>query len=378
MRWLVLCAVCGVAVWGMPLFADGEKAKEEKPLVQVALLLDTSGSMEGLINQARRQLWRFVNELATAKMDGKNPRIEVALYEYGNDKLPRETQWIRCVVGLTADLDLVAKELFALRTSGGTECCGAVIKHAVENLKWSNSPKALKVIFIAGNEPFTQGSVDYRVACKMAVERGIIVNTIYCGPYDAGARSGWKDGARLAEGKYMNIDQRKVVHIEAPQDKRLAELGQKLGKLVVPFGRYGAKRLKAQEAVEKEVRKAGAFVAAERALAKARAADSSAWDLVDAVRKGKVKLEDIKTEDLPEKLRKMTLQQRKDYIQKLIKERERIEKEIERLSRERREYIQKKMKELEKEGAATLGAAMIKALREQAKKKGFVFEDEKK
>jgi len=378
MRWLVLIVVCGLVLCAVPLFADGEKGKEEKPLVQVALLLDTSGSMQGLINQARRQLWRFVNELATAKMGGKKPRIEVALYEYGNDGLPRHKQWIRCVVGLTADLDLVAKELFALRTNGGTECCGAVIKHAVENLKWSNSPKALKVIFIAGNEPFTQGSVDYHAACKMAIERGIIVNTIYCGRYEEGARSGWKDGARLAEGKYMNIDQSRVVHIEAPQDKKLAELGQKLGKLAVPFGRYGAERLKAQKAVEKEVTKAGAPVAAERALAKARAADTSGWDLVDAVRKGKVKLEGMKDEDLPEKMRKMTLEQRKAYIQKLIKEREEIEKEIEKLSRERKEYIQKKMKELEKEGAATLGAAMIKALREQAKKKGFVFEDEKK
>ena len=36
-------------------------------------------------------------------------------------------------------------------------------------------------IFIAGNEPFTQGPVNYAESCKAAITKGIIVNTIHCG-----------------------------------------------------------------------------------------------------------------------------------------------------------------------------------------------------
>ena len=101
-----------------------------KPLVQVAVLLDTSNSMDGLINQARTQLWKIVNELVSAEKSGSKPAIEVALYEYGNSSLARETGWLRLVVPFTTDLDLVARELFALKTNGGDEYCGQVIKDA--------------------------------------------------------------------------------------------------------------------------------------------------------------------------------------------------------------------------------------------------------
>src|SRR5213075_3096371 len=99
----------------------------KKPVIQVAILLDTSGSMDGLIDQTRKQLWRVVNELATAKKDGHSPNLQVALYEYGNDAIPAENGYIRRVLPLTTDLDRVSEELFALLTNGGSEYCGQVI-----------------------------------------------------------------------------------------------------------------------------------------------------------------------------------------------------------------------------------------------------------
>ena len=40
--------------------------KEDSPEIKVALLLDTSNSMDGLIDQAKAQLWQIVNELSYA------------------------------------------------------------------------------------------------------------------------------------------------------------------------------------------------------------------------------------------------------------------------------------------------------------------------
>ena len=119
--------------------------------------------------------------------------------------------------------------MFKLRTNGGDEYCGAVIKKAVEELKWSGEKGAYKAIFIAGNEPFTQGTVNYSESCREAIAKGILVNTIFCGEEAEGVREMWKDGAVLADGSYMSINQNAaVVQIDAPQDKELAELGQKI------------------------------------------------------------------------------------------------------------------------------------------------------
>ena len=172
---------------------------EEKPLVQMAILLDTSGSMSGLIDQARAELWAIVNEFIFAKRNGKAPELQVALYEYGKSSLPGTEGYIRMIGPFTTDLDKVSEELFALSTNGGSEYCGWVIKEATQALEWSSSPDDLKVIFIAGNEPFTQGPVDYRQACKATVSKGIVVNTIHCGPERTGIDDKWKDGALLAE-----------------------------------------------------------------------------------------------------------------------------------------------------------------------------------
>ena len=91
----------------------------DQPVIQMAILLDTSGSMSGLIQQAKIALWKIVNEFITARQDGQRPMLSVALYEYGNSRLEAEGGWIRQILPLTDDLDRVSQELFALTTNGG-------------------------------------------------------------------------------------------------------------------------------------------------------------------------------------------------------------------------------------------------------------------
>ena len=124
-----------------------------QPRIQIAILLDTSGSMDGLIDQTRNQLWQMVNEFARAKYQGITPILEVAIYEYGNSGLSPYTGYIRQVTGLTRELDRVSEALFSLTTNGGDEFCGAVIKSAVEELLMEFASSDIRAIFIAGNEP---------------------------------------------------------------------------------------------------------------------------------------------------------------------------------------------------------------------------------
>ncbi len=96
--------------------------------------------MDGLIEQAKSRLWNIVNTLTSLKYNGQTPQVEIALYEYGNDGI-RDENYIRQLTPLTQDLDLVSEKLFALRTNGGSEYCGAVIRDASANLNWDSNEK---------------------------------------------------------------------------------------------------------------------------------------------------------------------------------------------------------------------------------------------
>src|SRR5690606_27652895 len=131
-----------------PLQSEKLPAELSENTVQVALLLDTSNSMDGLIEQAKSRLWHIVNTLTTLKYSGETPNIEISLYEYGNNGLQAQSNYIRQVTPLTTDLDLISEKLFSLRTYGGNEYCGAVIQDATKQLEWGSNNSDMKLIYI--------------------------------------------------------------------------------------------------------------------------------------------------------------------------------------------------------------------------------------
>ena len=173
-------------------------------IVQIALLLDTSNSMDGLINQAKSQLWDIVNEFSLAKCgNDARPNLQIALYQYGNDNLSAEEGYIQQVLAFSSDLDEISEKLFSLTTNGGEEYCGKVLQTSLHQLPWNKNPDLLRMIFIAGNEPFDQGQYNYRTALTNANEKDVVVNTIFCGNYELGINTNWKEGASLTGGEYM-------------------------------------------------------------------------------------------------------------------------------------------------------------------------------
>jgi len=370
---IVMVGLAALFTFAAPSSAQQDNPKP-KPLIQLAILLDTSNSMDGLIDQAKTQLWKIVNEMALAKQQGASPRLEVALYEYGNDGLPAGESFMRLIVPLSEDLDRISEELFKLKTNGGSEYCGTVIQSASDSLKWSKNNNDLKAIFIAGNEPFTQGQVDYKNSCKKAITNGIIVNTIFCGNFQEGVNTQWKDGADLADGKYMNIDSNQIiVEVTAPQDKEIIDLGKKMNETYVAYGDTGAVAKKRQSEQDANAASVNDAVMAQRAMTKGSAQYANAsWDLVDAEKEGKVDVEKLDEKSLPEEMKKMSKEERKQYIEKKKKERADIQAKINRLREERDKYVAEQRKK--EAGDKTLDQAMIDAIRTQAEKKKFKFE----
>jgi hypothetical protein len=365
------------AAWlGLDAGAAAEDSPR-KPSIQIALLLDTSNSMDGLIDQAKSQLWSVVNEFIRAKHDGRPPVLEVALYEYGNNGLPAEEGFVRQVVPLTDDLDLVSEKLFALTTNGGEEYCGQVIRDATRQLTWSGSDDVYRAIFIAGNEPFTQGPVEFRQSVRSAIERGIIVNTIFCGPTAQGEQTGWKDGAVLADGRYLSIDQNAAIaQIPAPQDAEIARLGTELNATYIPYGKMGREGQARQVAQDANAVTTSVNALVTRSIAKG-CPDlycNSAWDLVDAIKNGTCKLEEVKADDLPEDLRKLDLSARKARVEEFGKRRESIQKRILDLNKEREEFLNDERKKQVEAGKETLDSAILDAIRQQASRANIRFE----
>ena len=347
----------------------------EKPLtdnkIQVAILLDTSNSMDGLIEQAKSRLWNIVNTLTTLKYEGKTPEIEIGLFEYGNDGLSSASNYIRQVAPLTSDLDLISEKLFALRTNGGEEYCGAVIQDAVKQLRWKDGNKNMKLVYIAGNEPFNQGNVNYKEAVKNAFQQDIYINTIFCGNYEEGIRTFWQDGAITGNGKYFNIDSNeRVRYINTPYDDEITLYNQKINETYVSYGRKGAEKKMNQVAQDANAESVSKANYVERSVSKSKAVyKNESWDLVDKVSEDEKALDQIKTEELPEELKGKSKAEIKTYVAQKSAEREKIQKEISVLAKKRQAYIDTEMKKEKKQD--DLGNAIATSIIELGQKKGY-------
>ncbi len=340
-----------------------------KAKIQIAILLDSSNSMDGLIDQTRNQIWQIVNSLTKVTKNGEVPELEVALYHYGNDTLPSSEGFVRLLTGFTPELDVVSEKLFSIKTKGGQEYVGWVIRSAMQELNWSRDPADFHVIFIAGNEPFDQGPILWNQSINLAVKGDTIVNTIYCGSAESQERQLWASGASLAKGSNFNINQnQQIAVIKSPYDDEIASWNTKLNQTYIPYGREG-KVGQARQAVEDS--NAGVNLAA-RGNAKASGYyDNASWDLLDALDNGRVKLEEISDDSLPEIMRAMTLTEKRAYVAGKKTEREAIKKTIRDLSQKRTTYIEQQGRTNSNGGENTLDSVIIQSLRQQLAAKGF-------
>lgn len=358
----------------LPADATSIDPDPRPPLIQIALLLDTSNSMDGLISQAKSQLWRVVNDLSGSRCGGRAPRIEVALYEYGNSGLAAGENYVRQVLPFTRDLDRVAERLFALSTNGGEEYCGAVIQDAARTLAWSRHPATYKTLFIAGNEPFTQGDVDFRRAVAHAVERDVVVNTIFCGRRTEGLETGWKEGADRGRGEFLVINQDQVVSmVRSPYDDEIERLGRAMNDTYVSYGGAGRKAEARRSQADQAAVAAAPGVAVERSLFKAKrqyqeaAAES---DAVEAVASGALAPSALKKEDLPAEYKSMDEKELASALRAKADERGKIQAKIDALGQKRAAFLAQ-----QSAGAKdTLDQAMLDAVRRQAGEKNFSFD----
>jgi Mg-chelatase subunit ChlD len=344
---------------------------DDRDTLEMVFVLDTTGSMGGLIDGAKQRIWGIINDVMQKP---SKPRVRVGLVAYRDNG----DEYVTKLLPITEDLDKVYTTLMDYRADGGGDTPENVRKalaEGVENSGWSAAKTNLaQIVFLVGDAPPQnyQQEPDVLVTTAKAVRKNMIINTIQCGALD-GTKEVWQSIALHGEGKYFAIAQDGGVQaVTTPYDAKLAELAAKLGKTYVTYGdkKRRDENVTAQSVSELRITTGAAMGAqAERAVNKAVNTFQYDGDLVQDVENESVKIEDVKTENLPEDLQKLSVAERKKEIDKRIAERKTIRAEILALSKQRDEYVAAERK---KQGKANgFDTAVAQALREQLLRKGI-------
>jgi hypothetical protein len=316
------------------------KSVNNNPKIQAAILLDVSNSMDGLIGQAKNQLWNMVNVLSKVTCNGEMPQIEIALYEYGRPENNATDGYVKQITSFTNNLDSLYRMLTSLNTHGGEEYCGQVMYNSLTQLSWDSLSTSYKVIFIAGNESFLQGGLIYTEACKKAKEKGVIVNTIYCGNKEKGIAEHWNLGAECGNGSFTNIDQNaKEESIPTPYDSTLFVLNESLNQSYIYYGVEGYEKLQAMRQMDtvpdydiKDINKSIGYVVVK---SNKNLYNRAGWDLIDANEKDSTIIDNVDMTTLPDNLKNKNRKELKQIVKAKSEERSSIRKKITELNNQR-------------------------------------------
>lgn len=188
--------------------------------IQLCLILDVSGSMDGLLSQAQNEIWKTISFVEKFQKDTFKTVIEIAVISFGNQDYA-ENGHVKLVVDFSSDMDEVGEKLWLMKVGGGNEFCGLAIKTALDSLSWEDKD-IFKCIIMAGNEPFDQGEVNFEESITLATEKGILLSTIYCGEKEKGIYEKWEKASKIGKGAYANIDQGIAIdEFKTPYDNTL-------------------------------------------------------------------------------------------------------------------------------------------------------------
>lgn len=369
----LVCTIAATFVIATSAFAINEVKKVTKPEIEVCFVLDTTGSMGGLIEGAKQKIWSIANEIASAK---PTPDIRVGLIAYrdrGDDYVVRSFD-------LTNDLDAVYAQLKTFQAGGGgdlPESVNEALDAAVRNISWSGDRSVLKMIFLVGDAPphmdYPNGP-KYPEVCQAAMKKDLIINTIQCGNISETSPI-WRDIAKLSEGSYAAIPQSgNMAAIDTPMDAKLAELNRKMGTTLVAFGSETTRRSVYEKQAVSEA--APATLSADRLSfnAKSGVAVQGEGELLDSIANNKVTLESIRKDQLPPELQKLNDKELKVEIEKKQKERTELQMQIQKLSKERDDFIAREQKRLAAGGKAdSFDEKVADMIHTEAAKKGIEY-----
>ena len=349
-----------------------------KPKVDVVFVLDTTGSMEGLIQTAKEKIWSIATTMASAQ---QTPDIRIGLVAYRD----RGDSYVTKIVDLSDDLDSVYASLMDFEANGGGDTPESVNKalyDAVHNMSWSQQDQAYQVIFLVGDAPphMDYNEVRYPQIVASAMQKGIVINTIQCGEIPS-AIEPWTQIASLGHGVFFQVEQAGgAVAYTTPFDEEIADLSAQLDDTRLYYGTEEEKEKMQGKVAATDKLHEGASLAsrARRGVFNVSAGGRTNLlgdnELVAAVASGSIDLNDIEEDTLPEALKPMARAEQEAFVAELAEERSDLQRQIQELSQDRDGYLAKKVDEA---GGLkdSLDQKLYNAVKEQAGKAGLKYED---
>jgi Mg-chelatase subunit ChlD len=369
---IILSASAMLSFW-QPLYAKTAPTSQSKPRIEVCFVLDTTGSMGGLIEGAKQKIWSIANEMISAQ---PTPELKLGLIGYRD----RGDEYVVKSFSLTDDIDAIYGHLREFQAGGGgdaPESVNEALAEAIHKMPWSSDNKVLKIIFLVGDAPphmdYPNGP-KYPDLCREAAKKDLIINTIQCGEM-AETKPIWQEIAKLSEGSYVGISQSgNVAVISTPMDKELSRLNERIGATLIP---YGDRKLQAEVHAKYAAAKSAPVSAMADRLSynsKTGKAVQGRGELVDALNDKTLKLEEIDQKQLPTELQKLDGDELQKRISKARDERAGLQKQIVELSKKREAYIQSENKRLAAEGKGdAFDQKVTETLHAQAAKKGISY-----
>ncbi|MCP5206530.1 MAG: VWA domain-containing protein [Hahellaceae bacterium] len=351
----------------------------EIPNIEVVFVLDTTGSMSGMIEAAKEKIWSIASTMATAD---PAPNIKIGLVAYRD----RGDAYVTLTTDLTDDLDSVYAKLMQLQAQGGgdtPESVNQALHEAVQDISWSSQQNSYQVIFLVGDAPphmDYQNDVRYQDSIAQAKSKGILVNTIQCGN-DASTKQNWQSMASLGGGDYFTVAQNGgAIAVTTPYDSKIAMIAKKIEDTRIFYGTEEKRAsLKNKERLSDELyEKASPSALARRAEFNSSASGAKNLlgesELVDDVATGKVDVKELDQSLLPDELRALAPAVQQTLISEKSEQRQRLQKALSDLTKERRDYVENEVAGTAA-SEASLDYQVFETIQKQAKTKGLEYKD---
>jgi Mg-chelatase subunit ChlD len=347
--------------------------------VEVVFVLDTTGSMGGLIDAAKEKIWSIASTLAQAR---QAPEISIGLVAYRD----RGDAYVTQVVDLNRDLDSMYAKLIDFAADGGgdgPEAVNEALDAAIHRMSWSQDPGTYKVVFLVGDAPPHMdyaNVVQYPQVVAAAAAKGIIVNTIQCGTL-SDTVAPWRHIASLGGGRYFTVEQAgSAVAIATPFDSQIATLSAALDSTRFYYGTAEERSAMAAKVAATARLNEEASVAARARRGAFNVSESGAGnflgerELVADVASGRVDVAALPPAALPAAVAGMPAEEQRTFLAQTAQKREALQRQIATLAAERDAYLEE---EIEARGgaAASLDQQIYDAVRDQAAPLGLDYDD---
>lgn len=358
--------------------ASRNPQQQHQPKVDVVFVLDTTGSMGGMIEAAKEKIWSIASNMASAQ---PAPEIRIGLVAFRD----RGDAYVTQLRDLSSDMDSMYATLMDYQADGGgdgPESVNKALDDALNQMSWSQEQDTYKVIFLVGDAPPHMDYPNERQFPEIVAEakaRQIVVNTVQCGQ-DSSARKSWMTIAQLGAGEYFQVDQAgSALALATPFDKKIAALSKKLDDTRLYYGTEKQKEKQQLKLAAAEKLHAGSTVEslarrAEYNLSKSGEANFLGEnELVDDIASGRIELDSIERKSLPAAMQALAPAEQQRLIEEKAEQRKMLRQEIEALSRDRSDYLDQKVNAL---GSSkdSLDYKIQSAVKAQAAKKGLDYD----